>query len=631
MLDRKSADLTLLTQEEYVGSGIFSNKGLLEVLRKYGLAAGITDLVVLTGGNVVFDYNLYNEVLKNKTSTFLTRDFDNLGTVKCIKGFFGVEYGERYDKFYTIRPVLDLSDSLFSQITSKKRKTPGYNSVYEVELGEYPQYVASVDMQKELNLEYVVDNGKMMDIFEIKETGRDYTFAKKGSLNLFSPMEYKEYEYKGKKYIRMLANSDFKNYYEFELSNGVKCENDNYVWVEVSPVIWLIDDKTKKLVSKRGLLSGISFSGLSEKMYIDFNKTQIKKYLDEYMFHDLFQSVNFVKANDKGENIQNIDNNLTATGKVHTLNDRSKRVNDIVFEIYNLLDYYYGEEDFKEKISSLNEEYNSNIKNIGNGNSGILTLTPHNVDKGYLYDKLVSDLEDILNKLKENREKYKEYYIMLDLVRDCINLLNDNQEEKDYVNDITNDIKVIKEIVLPYLDNEDNGKKLLNIFLEEEENIISYLSGNDDSSIKECKTYEDFKVRIRRKLHPFLVSINNDVRNKDLVNEIKDGYAKLYAGVFESEKKDYVNDFLKEIDELINKIKDKGNESEITRLEEILEDKITFDDNNLIDSVKKIRELYIKLYGIMIDINERERIKEELEDYKVELNNNYISSANNIR
>jgi|GEM_PF-6794952 len=33
----------------------------------------------------------------------------------------------------------------------------------------------------------------------------------------------------------------------------------DYVWVEVSTVIWLIDDETELLTSKKGLASGIRF------------------------------------------------------------------------------------------------------------------------------------------------------------------------------------------------------------------------------------------------------------------------------------------------------------------------------------------------------------------------------------
>ena len=56
----------------------------------------------------------------------------------------------------------------------------------------------------------------------------------------------------------------------------------------MSPVKWLIDEETKLLISKRGLVSGIRM-GEKDTDY-DFNKSDVKKYLDNYMMKDLFQS-----------------------------------------------------------------------------------------------------------------------------------------------------------------------------------------------------------------------------------------------------------------------------------------------------------------------------------------------------
>ena len=67
------------------------------------------------------------------------------------------------------------------------------------------------------------------------------------------------------------------------LSNGVQYRDGDYVWVEVSPVKWLIDDKTGILISKKGLVSGIRFLNKSTNYKGDFSKTEMKEYLDRYM------------------------------------------------------------------------------------------------------------------------------------------------------------------------------------------------------------------------------------------------------------------------------------------------------------------------------------------------------------
>ena len=167
----------------------------------------------------------------------------------------------------------------------------GYNGTEEVEYGEYPQYAADLMMQSILELEY--NRG-------MKKTGRSYTFdsVKYDDYNTgFKPVTYEEYEYQGKKYIRIKANSDFDGN-KFKLSNGAFYRDDDYVWVEVSPVKWLIDDRTGILVSKIGLVSGIRFLDRNHNYKGDFSRTEMKEYLDRYMIHDLTQTATFTRLQD---------------------------------------------------------------------------------------------------------------------------------------------------------------------------------------------------------------------------------------------------------------------------------------------------------------------------------------------
>lgn len=153
-----------------------------------------------------------------------------------------------------------------------------------MQYGEYPQNAASEDMQMTLELKYNMGMNK---------TGRSYTFdfVEPGDYDTgFIPITYEEYEYQGKEYIRIKANFCFGGN-KFKLSNGVEYENGDYVWVEVSPVKWLIDDKTGLLISKKGLVSGIRFLDKRTNYKGDFSKTEMKEYLDKYMLHDLTQSV----------------------------------------------------------------------------------------------------------------------------------------------------------------------------------------------------------------------------------------------------------------------------------------------------------------------------------------------------
>ena len=204
-------------------------------------------------------------------------------------GMFAAYNKYRYTRDGAVRPAL-LSSFIFSQISPNRVR--GYNGTEEVEYGEYPQYAPDSDVQRRLENEY--KNGNL------RQTGRNYTFDKTEYDDYdqyFQPVTYEEYDYNGKRYIRIRANSDYGSN-SFKLSNGESYRNGDYVWVEVSPVKWLIDDKTQTLVSKRGLLSGIRFHTKDRSYNGDFSTTDMKEYLDKHMLRDLTQTATFTRVED---------------------------------------------------------------------------------------------------------------------------------------------------------------------------------------------------------------------------------------------------------------------------------------------------------------------------------------------
>ena len=273
----KEHDLTLLSEGQIWGN---SSEPRLEVIRKYGIKSAITDLCVLTGSYLCEDTIDEDRSLTVRTSWFWTRSDDGDNDV-CMVDENGIRsYIYRCKRSGTVRPALQ-SSVIFSQIFLNRVR--GYNGTEEVEYGEYPQNAADSRMQNILESEY--NRG-------MNKTGRSYTFDSVRYDDYdtgFIPVTYEEYEYQGKKYIRIKANSDFGGD-RFMLSNGVKYRDGDYVWVEVSPVKWLIDDKTGILISKKGLVSGIRFLNKSTNYKGDFSKTEMKEYLDRYMSKELFQT-----------------------------------------------------------------------------------------------------------------------------------------------------------------------------------------------------------------------------------------------------------------------------------------------------------------------------------------------------
>ena len=276
-------ELTLLSKEDVWG------EKSLDVLKNYGPRTAITDLCVLTGSYLCedTDYNIDEDrSLTGRTSWFWTRSDDGDNEVRAVHRDGDRNIICRYLRNGAVRPALQ-SSVIFSKISPNRVR--GYNGTEEVEYGEYPQNAADSRMQNILEPEY--NRG-------MNKTGRSYTFdsVKYDDYDTgFKPVTYEEYEYQGKKYIRIKANSDFGGN-KFKLSNGVEYRNGDYVWVEVSPVKWLIDDRTGILISKKGLVSGIRFLDKRTNYKGDFDRTEMKEYLDRYMLRDLTQTVTFTRV-----------------------------------------------------------------------------------------------------------------------------------------------------------------------------------------------------------------------------------------------------------------------------------------------------------------------------------------------
>ena len=291
-------ELTLLSEGQIWGN---NSESQLEVISKYGTKAAITDLCILTGG-YLYEYTDYNidedRSLTGRTSCFWTRSDDGDNDVREVDADGDRVDVYRYKRYDVVRPALQ-SSVIFSQISPNRVR--GYNGTEEVEFGEYPQNAADSRMQNILESEYKRGMSK---------TGRSYTFdsVKNYDDNTgFKPVTYEEYKYQGKKYIRIKANSYFAGG-KFMLSNGACYRNGDYVWVEVSPVKWLIDDKAGILISKKGLVSGIRFLDKKTDYEGDFNRTEMKEYLDKYMVKDLFQSVDFEYLQDMEYSIDKSEN-----------------------------------------------------------------------------------------------------------------------------------------------------------------------------------------------------------------------------------------------------------------------------------------------------------------------------------
>ena len=271
------SDFTFLTEEQYFGDD------KLDILEKRGTKAAITDFSILLGA-YVSDYHIDNDSsLEGRTGYYWTKSDDGDNDARVVDDDGSRDYNDVYKRGGGARPVLPFS-SISSIPTNGESGKRARDGVLEVEYGYYPQKAVSRDMQDRLERAYKSGT--------ISKTRNSYTTdSRKYNAydEKFLAKQHEEYEYNGKRYVRVEANSDFK-WSEFQLSNGESYRDGDNVWVEVQPVKWLVDERAKVMITDKLIFSGVQFNYTRNYHTRDFDKTDIKTFMDRYLSRDLEQS-----------------------------------------------------------------------------------------------------------------------------------------------------------------------------------------------------------------------------------------------------------------------------------------------------------------------------------------------------
>lgn len=273
------SNYTFPTQEQ------FFEDEMLEVIKKRGVKAAITDFSILLGGWVDEDSNYLHidsdDSLAGRTGCYWTRSDDGNNDARAVN-----ESGDRIhstvnDRYGGARPTLQFSsiDRIPTNGVSGKDK----DGVKYVEYGFYPQSAVTRGLQQELERQFT--SGRLT------KTGNGYTtdsrkydeYGKK-----FKAQRHEEYEYKGKRYIRVKANSCFDGG-DFKLSNGESYSNGDQVWVEVEPIKWLVSERDKLMLAEKIIFAGVQFKHERDYHTEDFEKTDIKKFIDDCWSKDIEQ------------------------------------------------------------------------------------------------------------------------------------------------------------------------------------------------------------------------------------------------------------------------------------------------------------------------------------------------------
>lgn len=286
------SEYSFLTKEQLTNLVVFQQKGE---------GAVITDFSILLGG-AVGSTSYLNCTLEKRIGRYWTKsDYDSSNFYVFNEyAEFRPEYVD--DRSCGVRPTLPLT--YIGDLPKNGKET--------VEFGYYPQTVAGKELQEELE--------KAFNEEVLEKTGNTYTTDAGTKTMLmrhppFKPQVHEEYEYKGKRYIRVKANFDDlgDSSEATTLSNGENYDNGDHVWVAVEPVKWIIDEQSQLLIAEKILFAGVQFQDVHKKTEsvketsnpeellrkmierkfrgIDFETSDIKGFMDEYFSKDLEQDI----------------------------------------------------------------------------------------------------------------------------------------------------------------------------------------------------------------------------------------------------------------------------------------------------------------------------------------------------
>ena len=295
-------DFIFLTEEQCWGNN------QLDILKIREKRAAITDFSILLGGYVSYYYIKSDSSLEGRTGYYWTRsDYRYDDADACAVDVDGLRYHynvlERDGGARPALPFSSISKIPTNGVSGAPKKAR--DGVLEVEYGYYPQKAVSRDMQKKLEMAF---QSKCLTL-----TGKKYTTDSR-KYNAydkeFSPKEHEEFQLDGKRYVRVEANSFFDGR-KFKLSNGESYRDGDSVWLEVAPVKWLVDEKSKIMITDKIIFAGVQFKHTRGYHTEDFDKTDIKKFMDTYFSKEILR----IRNEKIEEQIQNADADAKKTKK----------------------------------------------------------------------------------------------------------------------------------------------------------------------------------------------------------------------------------------------------------------------------------------------------------------------------
>ena len=244
----------------------------LETITKTKNQCSITDFAIALGASVCEEHLEHDKSPKGRLSTcYVLSSKDSSANVIMVDYRGNRSWCLSGSRSMAIRPVLyinNLKESFRHPILNQE-------DCLEVEFGEYPQDAVG-RLTATLEEKYQRQ--------ELQKAIKTYTTDEKKGYDIesFLPQPIEEYEYDGKKYVRIIYQNGFSHI----LSNEKRYHKGDFLWLEVSPIKWLIEEKEGLLISKKILMSGIRFCK-NEEYQGDFKQTEVYQFLNEYFTKEI--------------------------------------------------------------------------------------------------------------------------------------------------------------------------------------------------------------------------------------------------------------------------------------------------------------------------------------------------------
>lgn len=403
-------NFTFLTKEQCFGDE--NGEGQLDIIKTRKAGALLTDFAIALGGEPKtgkitrpgLPLNHYTP--SDSLGMYWTKSATDNKRVLAVDtkgGKCNDSYTYKKPSFIGGRPALHFSedDSIYTD-GKIKRNAIGDGGIMRIEYGFYPQQAVNKKMQEKLWEKLANDN--------LQLTGNTYTIVKARARGDADVLKIPEYEYNRKRYIRV-ENRSYCPRGTVKLSNGEAYKDGDNIWIEVSPVEWLVDKEASVMVANKILFAGVEFDKNDKDYHTeDFDNTSIKKFMDEHFAKDLVQDLDReyeTKLKENGDDSMELEENEVDEVKADVETETEAKESEINDEeLQDLVGRVAKDELTKEELNivSNNQEYVNNRKTIRKLTSQLGELTDVEQKRKIIHAQeiLIAELQE---QIKERKEK----------------------------------------------------------------------------------------------------------------------------------------------------------------------------------------------------------------------------------